>query len=196
MHLIRNGADARAEIEAQKDDALYKPVSADTVGMGETGVKIVGKVLDHFLPGTGEIIDTLNKYAYKPAKKAGKTIIAADEYFASGGELSPHVKTAYGWYVDVFEVKCITVDGGFVLMPTKDTYARINEKLQELEALKQKGLDQGATEADRETIAIYDLLMKGKPEGIKGAEVAKWFYEKSCAHPEILYEYREIFSFS
>ena len=64
------------------------------------------------------------------------------------------------------------------------------------EALKQKGLDQGATEADRETIAIYDLLMKGKPEGIKGAEVAKWFYEKSCAHPEILYEYREIFSFS
>lgn len=193
---IRNGADARAEIMAQKDDALYTPVSADTVGMGETGVKIVGKVLDHFLPGTGEVLDALNKYAYKPAKKAGKTIIAADEYFASGGELTPHVKTAYGWYVDVFEVKCITVDGGFVLMPTKDTYKRINENLQELEALKQKKVKQGVTEAEEYKIAQYDMLMDGKPEGIEGEEVAKWFFEKSCAHPENLYECREIFSFN
>lgn len=98
--------------------------------------------------------------------------------------------------MEVFEVKCITVDGGFVLMPTKDTYKRINEKLQELEALKQKGLNQGATEAEEYKIAQYDMLMDGKPEGIEGEEVAKWFFEKSCAHPENLYECREIFNFN
>ena len=170
---IRNGEDARREIEAQKDDKLYKSSSADWVSIGETSYKIAGKVVDHFLPGTGEIFDTLNKYGYKPAKKAAKIMNGVTGYMETNSSTHEpdYIKTAYGWYVHEFEVKCITVDGSYVLIPTKDTYDKINAKLQEVKA------------KDYEK---YDLLMQGRPDDQTEAE---WFFEQSYTHPECMYEY-------
>lgn len=169
---IENGEDARISIEDKNNKYVEDTIGLDTA---EKAYKIISKVLDHYFPGFGEILDAAKKYAYDNVKHTYEGFEDFNDHIteSSPSYLTNDQKSGYGWFVEKFDVKCISCGDSYTLMPSPDTYDKINELLERIKA---------------ERPGDYELLGIPADEAARGGKtVAEWFFDDSCKHPDRVY---------
>lgn len=119
---IANGGDAAKEIRNDVSFALYKEERLSWSTIKDYGIKIISSVADKTVPGTGKLIKSADKYIEKTISAVEKASEFSEEQNRDYTVYTAdHEKSDLAWFVDYFEIKVISVDSGYVLMPSQET---------------------------------------------------------------------------
>ena len=129
---IADGADASRDIAVDVSDGMYVERRLDWKDVGK---KVGTAVVDHFIPGSGKIIGNIDKSLKKVTKV--KDIAEKGEEINSEYYEKDHFyedsKPSYQWFVNAFDIKCVTTENGYTLYPTKDTEQIVTKMLKWLQ---------------------------------------------------------------
>lgn len=132
INWIDNGKDASGKISGEISDSVVRD---EQFNWGEFLVEeTVAIAADCALPGSGKVVQVAEKIVKKEVKKIGKE--TAKEVLDEPQNRFEYNKAYYKDYVSEFKMKCISTDGGYSVLPTRDSIEKINHFYEWLAANK------------------------------------------------------------